>query len=68
MSKLVNEREEMRLGKFEFLAMNNPLHRWRQKHVDFKIFKDRLKKADIELNGKAIMDGGCGSGYGTNLL
>jgi len=68
MIKVVNEREDMRLGKFEFLAMNNPLRRWSQKHIELKIFKDQLKKAGIELNGKAIMDGGCGSGYSTRLL
>ena len=68
MNRVINEREDMRLGKFEFLAMNNPLRRWSQKHVELKIFKDQLKKAGIELNGKVIMDGGCGSGYSTELI
>ena len=68
MNKVVNEREDMRLSKFEFLAMNNPLRRWHQKHIELKIFKDQLKKAGIELNGKVIMDGGCGSGYSTELI
>ena len=68
MNRVFNEREDMRLGKFEFLAMNNPLRRWSQKHIELKIFKDQLKKAHIELNGKVIMDGGCGSGYGTELI
>ena len=68
MNSVINEREGMRLGKFEFLAMNNALHRWRLKHVDFKIFKDQLKKAGIELHSKEIMDGGCGSGYSTELI
>ncbi|MGD0855461.1 MAG: class I SAM-dependent methyltransferase [Dehalococcoidia bacterium] len=68
MTRVFNEREDMRLGKFEFLAMNNPLRRWHQKHVELKIFKDLLKKARIELNGKVIMDGGCGSGYSTGLI
>ena len=68
MNRVLNEREDMRLGKFEFLAMNNPLRRWSQKHVELKIFKDQLKKARIELTGKVIMDGGCGSGYGTELI
>ncbi len=68
MNSLFNEREDMRLGKFEFLAMNNPLRRWHQKHVELKTFKDQLKKAGIELNDKVIMDGGCGSGYGTELI
>jgi len=36
MNKIFNEREDMRLGKFEFLAMNNPLRRWSQKHIEIK--------------------------------
>jgi ubiquinone/menaquinone biosynthesis C-methylase UbiE len=68
MNSAFNERDDMRLGKFEFLAMNNPFRRWSQKNVEFKTFKHQLKKAGIELNGKVIMDGGCGSGYGTELI
>jgi ubiquinone/menaquinone biosynthesis C-methylase UbiE len=68
MTRFIDEREDMRLGKFEFMAMNNPFHRWSLKYVDFKIFKGQLKKASIELNGKVIMDGGCGSGYCTELI
>jgi len=36
--------DHMRLGMLEFIAMNNPLRRWIQKHVEFKIFKRRLEK------------------------
>jgi len=68
MNSAFNERDDMRLGKFEFLAMNNPLRKWSQKNVEFKTFKHQLKKAGIELNGKVIMDGGCGSGYSTELI
>lgn len=68
MAVVFNEREDMRLGRFEYLAMNNPLRKWVQKHIEFKIFKDQLTKARIELNNKAIMDGGCGSGYSTELI
>jgi len=31
--------KEMRLGKLGFAAMNNPIRRWFQKHVEFRIFK-----------------------------
>jgi ubiquinone/menaquinone biosynthesis C-methylase UbiE len=64
----VNEREDMRLGKFEFMAMNNPLRAFIQKHVELRIFTDQLRKNNINLEGKAIMDGGCGSGYSTGLI
>jgi len=53
---------DMRLGKLEFLAMNNPLRRWVQKHVEFRIFKNQLQKRDIHLEDGVIMDAGCGSG------
>jgi ubiquinone/menaquinone biosynthesis C-methylase UbiE len=66
--RIANEREDMRLGKFEFLAMNNALRRWIQRHTEFTIFKNLLKRHNIELAGKAIMDGGCGSGYSTELI
>ena len=66
--EIVNEREDMRLGRFEFLAMNNAPRRWIQKHIEFTIFKNQLTRNGIELEGKAIMDGGCGSGYSTKLI
>ena len=58
----------MRLSKREFLAMNNPVKRMMQRCVEFRIFRQSLKKHNIVLTGKAILDAGCGSGYGTELL
>jgi ubiquinone/menaquinone biosynthesis C-methylase UbiE len=58
----------MRLGRFEFKAMNNPFRRFFQKHVEFKIFIEHLKKHNIDLSGTVIMDAGCGSGYSTELI
>ena len=60
--------DEMRLGKFEFVMMNNAPRRWVQKYIELKVFTNRLKRNGIDLTGKAIMDGGCGSGYSTELL
>ena len=59
---------DMRLGRLGFLAMNNPLRRWIQKHIEFKIFKKHLEKWCVELEGGIIMDAGCGSGYSTELI
>jgi len=64
----VNNREDMRLGNFEFRAMNNPVRRWLQGHIEIKAFQHQLKKNNIDLTGKVLMDGGCGSGYDTELL
>jgi len=59
---------DMRLGRLEFLLMNNPLRRWLQKHIEFRIFKNQLQKRDIHLEDGVIMDAGCGSGYSTELI
>jgi ubiquinone/menaquinone biosynthesis C-methylase UbiE len=59
---------EMRLGKTEFYAMNNPVRRFIQKHGEFRVFKHFLKKQNINLSGKVIIDAGCGSGYSSNLI
>ena len=59
---------EMRLGRLEFAAMNNPIRRWLQKHIEFRIFKKQLEKRDIHLEDGVIMDAGCGGGYSTELI
>ena len=59
---------EMRLGKTEFYAMNNPVRRCIQKYGEFRLFKKFLKKHKINLSGKVIIDAGCGSGYSSKLI
>lgn len=54
----------MRLSTIEFKAMNNPLRRFFQKHVEFRNFR-WLGLTD---NNKNILEIGCGSGYGAVLL
>ncbi len=58
----------MELSKIEFRAMNNPIRRWVLKNDEFKLFKKHLKKCNIDLNRKTILDVGCGSGYSTALI
>jgi SAM-dependent methyltransferase len=60
--------ESIRLDRFEFLAMNNPLRRWRWKRWEFPLFLRMLQMHEIELSGKVVMDMGCGSGFGTELI
>jgi ubiquinone/menaquinone biosynthesis C-methylase UbiE len=59
---------DMRLGRLEFAAMNNPIRRWIQKHFEFRMFKRHLQKRGIHLEDGVIMDAGCGSGYSTELI
>ena len=63
-----DSKESNRLGRFEFLAMNNPLRRWRWKYQEFPLFLKMLQMHEINLSGKVIMDMGCGSGFGTELI
>jgi ubiquinone/menaquinone biosynthesis C-methylase UbiE len=63
-----NKTESIRLGKFEFFAMNNPIREWRMKHQEFPLLHQMLQIHGIELSGKTIIDMGCGSGYSTDLL
>jgi ubiquinone/menaquinone biosynthesis C-methylase UbiE len=60
--------ESMRLGKFEFFAMNNPIREWRMKHQEFPLLHKMLQIHGIDLSGKIIIDMGCGSGLSTGLL
>ncbi len=57
-----------RLGRMEFLAMNNPVRRFVHRYVEFRYFRDVLRTHSIGLTGAVIMDAGCGSGYGTKLI
>lgn len=54
----------MRLSHAEFTAMNHPLRRFVQKHLEFRNFQT-LGLVDKQRN---IMEIGCGSGYGAVLL
>lgn len=54
----------MKLSRIEFIAMNNPLRRFIQKHVEFRNFRDM----GLSVTGKDILEVGCGSGYGALLV
>jgi len=57
-----------RLNTVEFLAMNNPVRRALQRRFEMPAFEGLLKKAKIDLKEKRILDAGCGSGYGVELI
>ncbi|SOC41757.1 class I SAM-dependent methyltransferase [Ureibacillus acetophenoni] len=58
----------MELNKIEFYMMNNPIRRWLQKSIELKTFKEFLDRHNFSLEGKAVLDAGCGSGYSTKLI
>ncbi|MFB3764982.1 MAG: class I SAM-dependent methyltransferase [Methanotrichaceae archaeon] len=64
----IDEENRMRLGNFEFLAMNNCTRRFIQKHYEMRIFENMLNHEGINLHNSKILDAGCGSGYSTKLI
>ena len=54
----------MRLSNVEFKAMNNPVRRYFQKHLEFRNFRS----LGLTEQNKNILEIGCGSGYGAVLL
>jgi ubiquinone/menaquinone biosynthesis C-methylase UbiE len=59
---------QMRLSSREFKAMNNSFRRWFQKKFEFQYFLAMLRSQHVDLEGKRILDAGCGSGYSSFLL
>jgi len=58
----------MVIDDLEFKFMNSPLKGLIQKHLEFRIFKSLLSSLNVDLNGKVILEVGCGSGYGLELI
>lgn len=58
----------MELNRIEFLAMNNPIRRFLQRRFEMRTFAEMLAETDADLHGKRILDAGCGSGYGLELI
>ena len=58
----------MQLNQIELIAMNNPVRRVLQKQIEFRNFTYLLKKHQIDLSNKKILDLACGSGYSLKLL
>jgi len=52
----------------ELKFMNSPLKGLMQKHIEFRIFKTLLSSLNVDLTGKVILEVGCGSGYGIELI
>ncbi|MHA2271835.1 MAG: class I SAM-dependent methyltransferase [Candidatus Hodarchaeales archaeon] len=52
----------------ELKLMNSPFKALMQRYFEFVIFKRFLKFNNLDLSGKAILEAGCGSGYGLELI
>jgi ubiquinone/menaquinone biosynthesis C-methylase UbiE len=58
----------MELSSIEFKAMNNPIKELIDKYHDFRIYRKVLARNGIDLDGKMVLEAGCGSGYNLKLL
>ncbi|MDH5561928.1 MAG: class I SAM-dependent methyltransferase [Deltaproteobacteria bacterium] len=58
----------MELNRLELWSMNNPIRRWLQKQVEFRLFNKLLVTRQIDPAGKRVLDLACGSGYSLKLI
>ncbi|WP_424358946.1 class I SAM-dependent methyltransferase [Methanocella sp. MCL-LM] len=56
------------LTESQMRALDSSWRGWFLKNQELRIMRKMLRKAGISLQGKVIMDAGCGSGLGTKFL
>lgn len=54
----------MKLSPNEFKAMNNPVRRFAQRRLEYPMFK----RMGLAVKSRRILEIGCGSGYGAQLM
>jgi ubiquinone/menaquinone biosynthesis C-methylase UbiE len=57
-----------RLNARELALMDSPIRRWSQRTIELRTFLRLLERAGIDLRGGAVLDAGCGNGYGLELI
>ena len=56
----VEDPSVMELDQRELKFINSPIRRFFQKHYEFRVFRQFLKRNGVELTNKVILDAGCG--------
>jgi ubiquinone/menaquinone biosynthesis C-methylase UbiE len=56
------------LNAVEMAMMQSPARAWSQRHVEMRMFKRLMARAGVDPRGKRILDAGCGSGLGLQLI
>ena len=59
---------EARMDATQLQVMNSRLRQWFQKHYEFRVIEKQLRRHNIDLRGKVVLDAGCGSGYSTEVI
>src|SRR5687768_16675301 len=57
-----------RLNPRELELMQSPIRQLAQRHVELRTFRRMLRRVRIDLDGRELFEGGCGNGYGLELL
>ena len=58
----------MELSRIQFMAMNSPVKKMMDRYQNLRIYKEMFARNGIDLDGKVILDAGCGSGYNLKLI
>lgn len=58
----------MKLSEKELKFMSSPLKEFVTRNYKFKILEGLLERNHIDLDGKVILEAGCGSGYSCELI
>ena len=58
----------MKMTVTEKSVMNSRLREWFQQHYEFAVVQRQLRRQGIDLQGKVLLDAGCGAGVNTRLL
>ena len=57
-----------RLNDRELAMMDSRVRRFSQRVIELQTFQRLLRRAQIDLHGRDLLDAGCGNGYGLELL
>lgn len=56
------------MGQAQQQMIDSPLRQWFQEHYEFGVIRRQLRRSQVSLEGKAILDAGCASGYSTGVI
>ena len=56
------------IDTLDIIFVNSALKRFMQKYFEMLVFKRFLKKYEIQFKSKKILEAGCGSGFGLQLI
>jgi len=55
------------MDKTQQQMIDSPLRQFFQRYYEFGVIRRQMRRSQIQLQGKAILDAGCASGYSFTL-